>query len=100
MLKPLIEQGFAALVYGGADVGAHLCNHSRVKSIHITGSDKTYDAIVWGTDDGVEARKASRERINHRPVSAELGCVTPVFVVPGQWSRARWSTTQRILSRW
>ena len=88
MLKPLIEQGFAALVYGGADVGAHLCNHPRVKSIHITGSDKTYDAIVWGTDDGVEARKASRERINHRPVSAELGCVTPVFVVPGQWSRS------------
>ena len=87
MLGPLVEQGFAAVVYGGADVGAHLCNHTRVKSIHITGSDKTYDAIVWGTGEAAQARKAAKERVNERPVSAELGCVTPVFVVPGVWSR-------------
>ena len=88
MLKPLVAQGFAAVVYGAAEVGIHLCNHPRVSSIHITGSDKTYDAIVWGGDPAEQARrKASGERQNTRPVSAELGCVTPVFIVPGQWSR-------------
>ena len=88
MLQPLIEQGFAALVYGGADVGIHLCNHSRVKSIHITGSDKTYDAIVWGVGDEAKQRKETRNMVNMRPVSAELGCVTPVFIVPGEWSKS------------
>jgi acyl-CoA reductase-like NAD-dependent aldehyde dehydrogenase len=88
MLKPLIDQGFAAIVHGGAEVGIHLCNHPRVKSIHITGSDKTYDAIVWGPDKEKAAkRKAAGDRQNDRPVSAELGCITPVFVVPGVWSK-------------
>lgn len=88
LLTPLIEQGFAAVVHGAAEVGIHLCHHPRVSSIHITGSDKTYDAIVWGGNETeVAKRKATGNRQNDRHVSAELGCVTPVFVVPGQWTR-------------
>ena len=36
------------VVYGGAKEGAFLCNHAAVKSIHLTGSAATYDAVVWG----------------------------------------------------
>jgi acyl-CoA reductase-like NAD-dependent aldehyde dehydrogenase len=85
--KPLIDAGFLAIVYGGAEVGSHLANHAKVDTLHVTGSDRTYDAIVWGTDPAdVQRRKAENKPINTRPFSAELGCVTPVLVVPGDWN--------------
>jgi acyl-CoA reductase-like NAD-dependent aldehyde dehydrogenase len=87
--RALIEDGFLAIVYGGGDVGAHLATHSKIDTLHVTGSDRTYDAIVWGADGAERARrKASGERANTRPFSAELGCVTPILVVPGPWSAA------------
>jgi acyl-CoA reductase-like NAD-dependent aldehyde dehydrogenase len=86
-LGPLIEAEVLAIVTGGADVGSHAAGHAKVSSLHVTGSDRTYDAIVWGNDPAERARrKKSGERLNERPFSAELGCVTPVLVVPGPWS--------------
>jgi hypothetical protein len=89
-LAPLIDAGWLAIVYGGADVGAHAARHPKVGSLHVTGSDRTYDAIVWGgaSKDARAANKARHERANDKPFSAELGCVTPVIVVPGPWSHA------------
>lgn len=85
--KPLIDAGFLAIVYGGAEVGGHLANHPKVDTLHVTGSDRTYDAIVWGSDPAeVRRRKAENKPINTRPFTAELGCVTPVLVVPGDWN--------------
>jgi acyl-CoA reductase-like NAD-dependent aldehyde dehydrogenase len=85
--RSLIDAGFLTIVYGGTDVGAHLTDHPLVDTLHVTGSDQTYDAIVWGSDPSERAqRKASGERKNNRPFTAELGCVTPVLVVPGPWS--------------
>lgn len=78
---PLVNAGWLTIIYGGAAVGAHAANHPQVNSLHITGSDRTYDAIVWG-----DKPKSSGERANTKPFSAELGCVTPVIVVPGPWS--------------
>jgi acyl-CoA reductase-like NAD-dependent aldehyde dehydrogenase len=87
--KSLIDAGFLAVVYGGAEVGAHLANHPKVDTLHVTGSDRTYDAIVWGTDPAEQKRrKAENQPINKRPFSAELGCVTPCMIVPGDWSDA------------
>src|SRR5205085_968159 len=58
----------------------------KVHALHVTGSDRTYDAIVWGgTREEQLERKKKGERANTRPFSAELGCVTPVIVVPGPW---------------
>ena len=83
----LVDAGFLAVVYGGAEVGAHLANHPQVDTLHVTGSDRTYDAIVWGTDPAEQARRKSEGKpINTRPFSAELGCVTPCMIVPGDWS--------------
>jgi acyl-CoA reductase-like NAD-dependent aldehyde dehydrogenase len=88
-LAPLIEAGYLAIVHGGAKEGAHLAEHPRVDTLHVTGSDKTYDAIVWGpTEEERVRRKAAHDPKNRRPFTAELGCVTPVLVVPGPWSAA------------
>jgi acyl-CoA reductase-like NAD-dependent aldehyde dehydrogenase len=86
-MKPFVDAGFIAFVHGGAEVGQHLCNHPLVETIHMTGSDRTYDAIVWGsTPEQQAANKAAGTPVNTRHVSAELGCVTPVLIVPGPWS--------------
>ena len=94
-LGPLIEDAFAALiardylaiVYGGADEGALLAAHAGIDTIHITGSDRTYDTIVWGaTADERRARKAAGTPLNDKPVSAELGNILPVLMVPGPYS--------------
>jgi acyl-CoA reductase-like NAD-dependent aldehyde dehydrogenase len=88
VFKPLIDDGYLAIVHGGADVGARLAQDAEVDALHVTGSDRTYDAIVWGPPEDRARRKALGERQNARPFSAELGCVTPVLVVPGPWSLA------------
>ncbi len=88
-LAPIIQAGFLSVVYGGMEVGQHLTDHPQIDTLHITGSDQTYDAIVWGADPAErKQRKASGERLNQRPFTAELGCVTPILVVPGPWSES------------
>ena len=80
--RALIEGNYLAVIYGGAEVGKYVCSHELVDTIHITGSCQTHDAIVWGS----EENKASGERQNTKPISSELGCVTPMLIVPGNWS--------------
>jgi acyl-CoA reductase-like NAD-dependent aldehyde dehydrogenase len=87
-LKPLVDAGFLAIVNGGAEIGGFLCHHSKVSSIHITGSDKTHDAIVWGAPSEQARRKAENQPVLNKPISSELGCVTPVLVTPGDWSES------------
>lgn len=83
--RTLIDQGFLCVVYGGATEGAYLCNHQGIDEIHITGSDKTFDAIVFGTGQEGAARKAERHPLLHKRITGELGNVSPVIVVPGPW---------------
>jgi len=83
---PLRERGFFRVVYGGAAEGDYLCNHRLVAEIHITGSDKTHDAIVFGTGEEGARRKANREFRNTKPLTCELGNVSPVIIIPGPWS--------------
>ncbi len=83
---PLVRAGVLRIGYGGAEVGSYLTDHDEVDAIHITGSDKTYEAIVFGSGDrGAEAKERGELRTSV-PVTAELGNVTPVIVVPGPWS--------------
>lgn len=86
IFAPLIERGWFEVVYGGADVGAYCCAHPLVDTLHITGSDATHDAIVWGPPGERAARKARGEKVIDKPISSELGNVTPVIVVPGPWT--------------
>ncbi|KAA3611957.1 MAG: NAD-dependent aldehyde dehydrogenase [Planctomycetota bacterium] len=82
---PLVKDGFLRFAYGGAEVGQFLTDHEKVEAIHLTGSDKTHDAIVWGVGEEGEARRRSGDRRLNKEISAELGCVTPVLITPGQW---------------
>ncbi len=82
---PLIERGFFVVVYGGAAVGALLTEHPRVDEIHITGSDKTVDAIVFGPGEEGQRAKAERRPRTTKAITSELGNVSPVLVVPGPW---------------
>ncbi len=82
-----IRRGALAVVYGGADEGDYLVRHPGIDEIHITGSDKTFDQIVWGAP-GVERdrRKADGQPLIRKPITAELGNVSPVLVVPGPYT--------------
>ncbi|MCK4977784.1 MAG: aldehyde dehydrogenase [Anaerolineales bacterium] len=85
--RGLIERGYLGIVYGGASEGSYLCNHPEVDELHITGSDKTYEAIVFGPGPEGARRKAAREPLNTKRFSGELGNISPVIVVPGPWSK-------------
>ena len=92
-LGPLIEEGFQAMVkrgflgviYGGAEEGAYLAAHDAVDELHLTGSDKTYEAIVFGAGAEGERRKQARSPLITKRFTGELGNVSPVIVIPGPW---------------
>ncbi len=88
IFSEFVSSGWLRFVYGAADVGGYLAHHPKVDSVHMTGSSTTYDAIVWGDDAEAAARKADNTPILNKPISAELGGITPVIVVPGEWSDA------------
>jgi len=87
-LAALIREGFLRIVHGGAVEGGYLCHQPDVEELHITGSDRTYEAIVYGAGPEGHERKLRDEPLLHKPFSAELGNITPVIVVPGPWSAA------------
>jgi acyl-CoA reductase-like NAD-dependent aldehyde dehydrogenase len=51
----------------------------------MTGSDRTFDAIVFGTGEEGRQRKSAGKPLVTKPVEGELGCITPWVVVPGKW---------------
>ncbi|MEN2990369.1 aldehyde dehydrogenase family protein [Tistrella sp. BH-R2-4] len=95
-MKPVLERVFApliardalAIVAGDGALGAWLCRHPRIACIHVTGSAATWGAIVWGCGATGQRNRAADAPANPRPVTAELGCVSPTIVVPGPWSAA------------
>lgn len=87
-LAPLIAAGFVRIVTGDGAVGAALTTHPGIDHVHITGSATTFDAIVWGTGDEAERRRSGHDPAMTKPITAELGGVSPVIVVPGEWTEA------------
>lgn len=85
-LAALIRDGWLRIVAGGVAEGSYLANHPGVDDLHITGSHRTYDAIVFGPGAEGEERRLRDEPILHKPFTAELGNLTPIIVVPGRWS--------------
>lgn len=47
-VAPFHSRGFVKIVYGGADVGSYLCHSPIVTTVHLTGSEQTFNSIVWG----------------------------------------------------
>lgn len=88
ILAPLIRDGYVQIVYGGADVGAHLAASAMVDAIHITGSERTFNAIVFGAGVEGERRRSAGDALLTKPIRSELGGVGPTIVVPGPWTDA------------
>lgn len=86
-LAPLIDRGFLRIVYGGGSVGKYLVEKETIADVHITGSDKTHDLIVWGPE-GEERERRIRDQDPRLkvPICSELGNVTPVAIVPYEYS--------------
>lgn len=99
-LEPLIQPGYLRVVYGGADVGSYLTNHPLADEIHITGSDRTHDLIVFGPA-GPERERRMRDHdpLLRIPISSELGNVSPVAVVPYAYGeRELWFMARNVVT--
>jgi len=98
-MAPLISRGFLRIVYGGPEVGALLVAHAAIDELHVTGSLETHDRIVWGPA-GAErdARKKQGTPLFDKPVTSELGNISPVLLVPGKYSDRELDTMARGLA--
>jgi aldehyde dehydrogenase (NAD(P)+) len=82
-----IKQHFFAVVYGGADIGRHLVYHPDINEVHLTGSNKTNDQIVWGSSGPEQLERMQRnEPLLKKTITSELGNISPVIVVPGSYT--------------
>ncbi|HSB66322.1 MAG TPA: aldehyde dehydrogenase family protein [Anaerolineales bacterium] len=88
IFKPLISNGYFKVIYGGATAGAYVCSHPNIDCIHLTGSDRTYEDIVFGPGSEGQQRKSEHRPICTKPFSAELGNIAPAIIVPGPWSES------------
>jgi acyl-CoA reductase-like NAD-dependent aldehyde dehydrogenase len=79
IFAPFISLGVVCVISGDAALGSMLVENPGIDSIHITGSKSSFDAITASLSDSAQSDK---------PVTSELGGVSPVIVVPGKWSRA------------
>lgn len=86
IFSEFIDEGFIRVAFGGAKTGKFIKTHTLVDSIHITGSDKTFDAILFGSGKELQMNKMNQNFKLNKVVTGELGNVTPVIVVPGPWS--------------
>ena len=85
--RSLIESGYLQIVYGGASEGKYLCHHPKVDEILLTGSHKTFEAIVFGEGADGKRRKAEGRPLLTKRIVGELGSVSSVIVVPGPWKQ-------------
>ncbi|MEU0785080.1 aldehyde dehydrogenase family protein [Streptomyces sp. NPDC006173] len=83
-----VERGLVRFVDGGQAEGAYLTRHDGIDAIHVTGSEHTHDAIVWGTDEQAAERRRANTPLNTKPFTSELGGISPCIVTPGPWSAA------------
>jgi acyl-CoA reductase-like NAD-dependent aldehyde dehydrogenase len=86
VFSDFVERGWLRFVDGGPEVGRYLAHHPGVDRVHMTGSATTYDALVWGMGHEAELNRATGRPVVDKPVTAELGGVSPMIVVPGPWS--------------
>jgi hypothetical protein len=96
----LIQAGYLRILYGGTVEGTYLCNQPAVDSVHMTGSDRTFDAIVFGSSTEGKERKRTRRPQFTKPFSAELGNISPVIVVPGPWTEKDIKNQSARLGSW
>ena len=87
VFKNFIERGYIIVTNGNINESKYMSTHPGINHIHLTGSDKTYEDIVYGrklTDK--ERSVKSLSKTNIKSITSELGNVTPFIIHPGKWS--------------
>ncbi len=88
IFSPFTDADYLRFAYGGAETGKYLVAHPGIDEIHITGSAKTHDAIVFGSGADGEERKRRDQPILSKRITSELGNVSPTIILPGPWTKA------------
>ena len=87
VFQNFIERGYVIVTTGNIDESKYMANHQGVDHIHLTGSDKTFENIVYGKLLNDKERKLkSLSKLNKKNITSELGNVTPFIIHPGNWS--------------
>ena len=89
VFEPFISRGYMIITEGDMEASKYLTQHEGFHQTHLTGSNYTYENIVYGkilTDK--ERSVKTLPKINKKPITTELGNVTPIIVHPGNWSRS------------
>ncbi len=98
--RSVIKPGFMQVAYGGAEQGSYLCHHPYVDDLHMTGSHHTFETIVFGPGKEGAQRKTNRNPILNKRFTAELGNITPVIVIPGDWTEEDIKTQGTKIATW
>ena len=89
VFDPFITRGFMIITQGDMQASKYLTQHDAFQQIHLTGSNYTYENIVYGKVLSDKERSLKTyPKINKKPITSELGNVTPIIVHPGNWSRS------------
>jgi aldehyde dehydrogenase (NAD(P)+) len=86
-LAPLVEFGALRIVHGAGDVGGYLAHHPGISHVHITGSATTHDVVVFGKGAEGASRKRTGTPLLTKPITSELGGVSPIIIVPSVWTK-------------
>ena len=89
VFKNFISLGYVVITKGSLNESKYMTTHNGIDHIHLTGSDETYEHIVYGkllNDD--EKKLKNIKKVNNKSFSSELGNVTPIIVHPGNWSNS------------
>jgi acyl-CoA reductase-like NAD-dependent aldehyde dehydrogenase len=98
---PLITLGFLRIVQGGGEEGAYLVDHPGVSDVHLTGSALTHDLLVWGPPGAERHRRiAADDPVLKKPITSELGNVSPIVVMPYLYSKGElWAQARNVASQ-
>ena len=89
VFEPFITRGFMIITQGDMQASKYLTQHDAFQQIHLTGSNYSYENIVYGKVLSEKERSLKTyPKINKKPITSELGNVTPIIVHPGNWSRS------------
>ncbi|MEX0591837.1 MAG: aldehyde dehydrogenase family protein [Nitriliruptoraceae bacterium] len=85
-LAPVIDLGVVQIAVGGRELGQQLVDNPLFEAIHLTGAAATRQAVVQQVNERA-SKNATRQGPQMPKVTAEVGGVTPIIVVPGPWHR-------------
>tara|TARA_B100001996_G_scaffold280627_1_gene221063 strand:- start:1587 stop:3236 length:1650 start_codon:yes stop_codon:yes gene_type:complete len=89
VFQEFIDKGYMFVTKGTTQESKLMVEHNGIDHIHLTGSDITYENIVYGNELSEEQRKLKHlDKINKKTFSSELGNVTPIIVHPGNWTHS------------